>query len=135
MEARQPGKMACETKECVVSVEKAVCVSCGDRRCPVRDRQVKVARVTVVQKVSYAEAVKRVVEEDGYRVRDTERIPVSRQKPRESDGKNMCFSKVGFSAFIAMVVNCTAEMDQKSQKIVVVVAAANKYLRLRGFTA
>jgi ABC-type transporter Mla maintaining outer membrane lipid asymmetry permease subunit MlaE len=28
----------------------------------------------------------------------------------------MCFSKVGFLAFIAMVINCTAGMDWKSQK-------------------
>ena len=33
-----------------------------------------------------------------------------------------------------MVVNCTAEMEHKSQKIVVV-AAAEKYLGLRGFIA
>ena len=39
----------------------------------------------------------------------------------------MCFSKVGFLAFIAMVVNCTAEMDRKSQKIEVMVAAANTW--------
>lgn len=75
-----------------------------------------------------------MIEEDGYRVRDPERIPVSRQRPRKSDGKNMCFSKVGFFAFIAMVLNCTAEMDRKSQKILVVVAAAEEYLGLRGFT-
>ena len=48
-----------------------------------RERQVEFARVRVVQNVSYAEAVKRVVEEDGYRLRDPERIPVSRQRPRE----------------------------------------------------
>ena len=72
--------------------------------------------------------LKRVVEEDGDRVRVPERIPVSRQRPSKRDGKNMCFSKVGFLAFIAMVVNCTAEMDQKSQKIEVV--AEEKYLEL-----
>ena len=38
-------------------------------------------------------------------------------------GGKWCFSKVGFSAFIAMVVNCTAEMDRKSV-IEVFVAAA-----------
>jgi hypothetical protein len=91
--------------------------------------------VRVVQKVLYSEAVKRVVEKDGYRVRDPERIPVSRQRLIESDGKNMCFSKVGFLAFIAMVISCTAEMDGKSQKIEVVVAEVEKYLGLRGFTA
>lgn len=76
----------------------------------------------------YADAVKRVVEEDGYRMRDPESFIVSRQRPRESDGNNMCFSKVGFLECIAMVVNCTAEMDRKSQKIEVVVAAAEYYL-------
>lgn len=75
----------------------------------------------------YAEAMKREVEEDGCRVRDPEMISVSRQRLIESDGKNMCFSKVGFLAFIAMVVNCTAEMDRKSQKIDVMVAAANTW--------
>ena len=41
--------------------------------------------VIVVQKVSYAE----VVEEDGYRVRDTEMIPVSNQRPIERNGNNV----------------------------------------------
>ena len=34
-----------------------------------------------------------------------------------------------------MVVNCTAKMDLKFQKREVVVAAAEKYLGLQGFTA
>jgi hypothetical protein len=70
------------------------CVSCGsargagDQRCPVRETQVEVARIRVVQNVLYAEAVKRVVEGDRYRVRDPERIHVSRQRPIESDRNN-----------------------------------------------
>ena len=36
----------------------------GDQKCPMREWQVEVARVGVVQKVSYAKVVKRVVEED-----------------------------------------------------------------------
>ena len=42
----------------------------GDRSCPVRETQVEVARVRVVQKVSYAGAVKKVEEGEGSRVRD-----------------------------------------------------------------
>jgi hypothetical protein len=42
----------------------------------VKERQVEVDGVRVVQNVSYAEAVKKV-EEDGSRVRDPERIPAS----------------------------------------------------------
>jgi hypothetical protein len=78
----------------------------------VRKRQVEVARVRVVQKVSYAEAMKKV-EGDGSRVRDPERIPVSSRfvpASRDRPTSDSCFSKVG------------------SQKIGVAVAAAENYL-------
>ena len=39
----------------------------------------------------------------------------------------MSFSKVGFLAFIAMVINCTALMERKAQKIDEVVEAAEKH--------
>ena len=70
-----------------------------------RERQLEVKRIRVVQKMLYAEGVKRVVEKDGSRARDPKRIPVSRPRPIERDRNNMCFSKVGFLAFIAMVFN------------------------------
>ena len=58
------------TEDCAVSVYKVVCVNSrgadvvGDRKCQVRERQVDLTRVRVVQRVSYAEAMKEV-EEDG----------------------------------------------------------------------
>ena len=39
--------------------------------------------------MSYAEAVKRVVEEGGSRVRDPKKIPVSRPRPIKSDKNNV----------------------------------------------
>jgi signal transduction histidine kinase len=69
--------------------------------------------------VSYTEAVKRV-EDDLSRVS-------SRLRPVQSD-TNLSFSKVNFLAFIAMVINCTSEMERKSQKHYFVVAVAEKYL-------
>ena len=59
------------------------------RSVPVRERQVEVARVRVAHKVSYSEAVKRVVEEDGSRVRNPKRIPVSWPRPIKSDRNNV----------------------------------------------
>ena len=94
---------------------EAVCVNCrgaqgaGNQKCPVRERQVEVTRVRVALRVSYAEAVKKV-EEDGSRVRDPERICVSsRSVPtqRNRPTTDICLSKIGFLAFIAMVINCT----------------------------
>ena len=93
----------------------------GNQKCPVRKRQVEVARV--VQKLSYAEAVKKV-EEDGLRGRDPERSGVSSRfilVQRDRLTGDICFSKIGFLAFIEMVINCTAGMKHKSQKIEVVV--------------
>ena len=51
-------------------------------------------------------------------------------RPEERGAKQMSFSKVGFLAFIAMVINCTALMEWKSQKIDVI---ADKYLSMRDF--
>jgi hypothetical protein len=41
----------------------------GDQKCPVREGQVEVSRVRVVQKLPYAEAVKKV-QEDGFKGED-----------------------------------------------------------------
>jgi hypothetical protein len=54
-------------------------------------------------------------------------VPVQRDKPTS----DICFSKIGFLAFIAMVINCTAGMERKSQTIEFVVAAAERYLGVR----
>ena len=59
-----------ETKECVALGKVVACVNCrgangaGDQKCPVLERSVGVSRFRVVQKLSYAEAVKKV-EENG----------------------------------------------------------------------
>lgn len=50
-------------------------------------------------------------------------VPVQRDMPTS----DIRFRKIGFWAFIAMVINCTAGMEPKSQKIEVVVAAAERY--------
>ena len=47
----------------------------------------------------------------------------------------LCISKVGFLAFIAIVINCTTVIECKSQKIDVVVAAGDMYLGIRDLTS
>ena len=57
----------------------------GDQKCSLRERQVQVSRVRGVQKLSYAEAVKKV-EEDGSSGRYPERSGVSsRSVPVQMD--------------------------------------------------
>ena len=81
------------------------------------------------RKVSYAEALRKV-EDGALWVRDPERIPVS-SRPVQSDLNSLGFSKVVFLVFIAMVINCTAQMEWKSQKIDFLVAAAGTFLGVR----
>lgn len=72
----------------ICSIGENSCVfNCGgthgaeDQKFPPRERQAEVAWIRVVQNVWYAETVKRVGEEDGYRARD----PESRLRPIESE--------------------------------------------------
>ena len=87
-----------ESKECVALGEAVVCVNCrgthGDQKSPVRERQVEVSRLRVVQKLSYAEAVKKVAED---RARDPERSGVSSRSVPEQGNRptsDICFSKI-----------------------------------------
>lgn len=70
--------------------------------------------------------------DDGQRVRETERIPVSSSRPVQSDPKQ--FSKVGFLAFISIVINCMPQMERKSQKIDLEVVAVEMFLGVRDFS-
>jgi hypothetical protein len=124
-----------ETKECVALGKVVVCVNCRGLgiRNVLYERQVEVSRVRVVQKLSYAEAVKKV-EEDGPRGRDPERSGESSRSVtvhRDPPTRYICFSKISFLVFILMVINCTAGIECKLQKIEVVVAAVERYLGVR----
>ena len=80
--------------------------------------------------MSYAETVRKV-EDDGLSVREPERVPVI-SRPVQSDPNSLCVSNVGFLAFINKVINCTAQMERKSQGIEWVAAAAKFLDELQG---
>ena len=48
---------------------------------------------------------------------------------------DISFSKIAFLAFIEMVINCTAGMERKSQKIEAVVEAAERHLGVWDLTS
>lgn len=68
---------------------------------------------------SSSEAVRKV-EDGGLRVREPERITVSRTV--QSYPNSLSFSKADFLALITMVINCIAQSERKSQNIELVVA-------------
>ena len=100
------------------------CVNCrgshsaGDQKWPLRETQVEVSRVNVVQKFVICWGS------------EESRGRWSRGRGYERSGVGDIFvSKIGFLAFIAMVIiNCTEGMECRSQKTEVMVAAAERYL-------
>ena len=51
------------------------------------------------------------------------------------DSEMLHVKKVDFVLFISMVVNCTAQLENNSKKIGVIVNAAERFLGLHDFTA
>ena len=47
----------------------------------------------------------------------------------------ICVKKVDFVAFIATVINCTAQVSKKSKKLDIIVAAAEKSLGFKDLTS
>lgn len=94
------------------------------------------AKVRAVHRLSYAEKIK-IIE----RASDVEEMVVDApvpivNRPREPKEPDMLYVKeVDFVAFIATVINCPAQLERKSKKLDIIVAAAGKYPGLQEFTA
>ena len=112
--------------------EKAECIHCGgdhyagSAQCPRTIKEVKVNRMRTERRVSYAEAVKRVEGQKESGV-DEKREPEERGNVH---GSNICMEKTRFLAFIAMVINCAVEIQRKSERIKMVLAAAKRFLNV-----
>ena len=124
------GKENCK-EECKEK-EKAECIHCGgdhyagSAQCPRTIKEVKVNRMRTERRVSYAEAVKRVEGQKESGV-DEKREPEERGNVH---GSNICMEKTRFLAFIAMVINCAVEIQRKSERIKMVLAAAKRFLNV-----
>ena len=73
--------------------------------------------------LSYAEAVRRV--EGQRKQQNTE---------EKTNDKNLCMEKRHFLAFIAMVINCAADIKTKSERIKMVLHAARVFLKVEDVT-
>ena len=80
--------------------------------------------------MSYAEALKRV---EGHK--EKQAVETREQEEMESGHrKNICMEKTHFLAFIAMVINCAVEIQRKSERIKMVLAAAKRFLNVMDVT-
>lgn len=114
------------------------CCNCGGehssayRGCEVSKRAVEVQKVRVEQGVTYAEAARRV-QIQPVRVRQTEN---STTRPCEGCSRlktdTLIVKKTDFVLFMVEVINCSAQTERKTEKIKIIVKAAERFLGVRG---
>lgn len=115
------------------------CCNCGGshsaayKGCQAHKRAAEVQRIKVEEKLTYAEAIKKV---DGKRKLETQRLQGqsqnepyqrSREIPRPVMKETIQVQSVKFLAFLAEVINCSALTDKKTEKIKIIVKAARRH--------
>ena len=141
---------------------KIKCANCGGDHtaayggCEVSREAVSVQKVKADHHVSYAEAVKKIravqnapvmtVQDNRHPTVQT--IPLLRERDREArDGRKakeckeckeltkdtLLIKKEDFLAFIIESINCSAQTSSKTEKIKIILSAAEKYLDITGF--
>lgn len=121
------------------------CCNCGGahsaayKGCQAHKRAAEVQRVKIEEKVTYAEAIKKVDEkrklETDQRPQEQNQITTcqhNKEVQKPIGKKDIQVNSVKFLAFLAEVINCTALTDKKSEKIKIIVKAAQKHLCVGG---
>ena len=102
-------------------------------------KDVGMSRIVAVKHISYVEAVKRVEGARGHNSEEDMAVdapqPVANGIPQSSYLDTFSVKKVDFVAFIASVINRTAQMSKKPEQLDIIIAAAKKFLGLQDFPA
>ncbi len=125
--------------ECGDLVEPKCC-NCGGPHsaaylgCIAQKQAVEAIKYKSEYNVSYAQAVKKVQNEKGNRMSyggsnaiETPNRETERYKP-DVDASMLMVSKVSFIAFIAEVINCTAQTNKRTEKLKIIISAAARQL-------
>lgn len=116
------------------------CCNCGGEHsagyggCQVRKKAVKVQNVRMTEGITYAEALKKVNQIPKTNETRNEEIHSKQQRKEQRDEKVVVDDKVAFVAFIAEVVNCSAQTESRTERIKIIIRAAEKYLDLGNVT-
>lgn len=117
------GKNDCTLIDCENTEPK--CIHCGGNHlvgsvnCPRRQREEDIKNLRTTNGLSYAEAAKRVKPKDDQNIQ---------RAPEEARTSVFEVDKKSFLAFMAMVVNCSAEVSKKSERIDMILEAARRFL-------
>lgn len=113
------------------------CCSCGGDHnvayggCEIMKKETKIQKIRVERRISYADAVK-VIKAGDNNTSERENLGVMKHTQRSVD--RLYVEKRDLVTFIAGVINSTAEVKSKNDKIQLVVKAAINHLGLVGLT-
>lgn len=127
---------------------KIKCCNCGGEHsaaykgCEMHKKAVQVQNVKVKEQISYAEAIKRVNKENKARTAvnvglHAAPMPAGVQMPQKCcklTDDTLIVNKKNFVAFIAEVINRSALIESRTDKIKMIKKAAEKHLDIRGLT-
>lgn len=115
------------------------CCSCGGAhslafsRCKVMRQEVNVQKLRVEERMTYAEAVKISRERENIRNEEVD-MNMQEQQQQQNNTDAMYVKRIELVTFIAGVINSTAEVKSKNEKIQLVVKAAINHLGLVDLT-
>lgn len=106
------------------------------RGCEAGKKAAEVQRIRVSQGMSYAEAVKKVVttQQDPTKIMRVESSNRSCGGCTKIKEDALIVSKNEFVLFMVEVINCSAQRRSKTEKIKIIVKAAEKYLNIKGLS-
>lgn len=115
---------------------KLKCCNCGGehssayRGCEASKRAVEVNKVKQFQGITYADAAKKVLSQP--KKIDVVEVRNSCQGCSKVKEDTLLVGKSEFVLFMVDVINCTAQTERKTEKIKIIVKAAEKHLGIKG---
>lgn len=112
------------------------CCNCGGEHsagyggCQARKKVLRIQNVRVENGSTYAEALKKV-EQEAKEIKKVAPLEMNKSIV-ETEKDPMGIDKMSFVAFIAEVVNCSAQTESRTERIKIIVRAAEKYLEIEG---
>lgn len=124
---------------------KPRCCNCGGEHsagfggCMVHKNAVKIQNVRIHEGISYSEAVKKVKQtEEGQgnevTIQMNEYNRSSQTQHKINEDELFKVGKVEFMTFLAEVINCAAQTVSRTERIKIIIKAAEKHLQFEGIT-
>lgn len=85
--------------------------------------------------ISYADAIKRVKSSEAPKINESTSVKTQNQKNQCRINKDsLVVDKIKFVTFVAEVINCSAQTTSRTERIKIIIRAAEKYLDIRETT-